>query len=160
MDVLAQLCSLRVELCVPLCRLQLSLTTGCLKGCGEWQERGKRKKPKTEEHRQGRHRRAKRWKERAKPRAGTVDLGYVHAIGWTPVCRVCFCSIFTVQSDTGHWWMAPYVSCISSHRNHSGCLAQVGVLGDVMRSIKEGRRGLERNMCCLENSLSCLVCLA
>lgn len=50
--------------------------------------------------------------------------------------------------------MAPYVSCISSHRNHSGCLAQVGVLGDMMRSIKDGRRGLEKNMCCLENSFS------
>ena len=32
-----------VELCVPMCWLQLNLTTKCLKGCEEWQEKWKKK---------------------------------------------------------------------------------------------------------------------
>lgn len=119
-------------ICFSLCWLQLYLTTGCLKGCEQWQEKWKRRKKVPEEVRQERHRGGSRWKERHKPKveggrngAAAVDLGYVLTIGWAPLYFVCFCSIFTMQSESGNWWMAPYVGWITFNSDHSAWLGQV-----------------------------------
>lgn len=130
-----------IQCCVPMCWLQLKLTTGCLKGYGEWQEKwrekAKHRRGQTQEVQKGKEIERKKEREKLRvegewDRAGTLDLGYELAVGRALLCSVCFCSIFTVQSDFGHWWMTPYVSYISSRRNHSGCLAP-GRRGGVLR---------------------------
>lgn len=137
-----------------VCRLQFDLSNRCLKGFTEWGEREKSK------HRlQTREAQTEKEMERKPPAEGrrrhgavTVDLGCVLSIGWALLISVCFCSIFTEQSDlVTDEWLHMQVTLHWREITQDVWLRWEGVWEDIMWPVQNEGRG--KKLCHLENRL-------